>query len=104
MSNGKTDHDWYIIPPIPDGTYEIVATTTGNCLDVTGLTDGSLAQLHPYTGSANQKWSVHNFGNGNFSIRNANGGRSPTAPAVRPATVRTFSYRNIQAALVNSGQ
>ncbi|BDI31217.1 hypothetical protein CCAX7_32680 [Capsulimonas corticalis] len=71
--NGTTDHNWFLMPYIADGSYKIVATTTGNALDVANLNNGALAQLHSYASGANQKWSIHNLGNGSFSIRNANG-------------------------------
>ncbi|BDI31213.1 hypothetical protein CCAX7_32640 [Capsulimonas corticalis] len=71
--NGTADHNWFLMPSIADGSYKIVATTTGNALDVANLNNGALAQLHPYVSGANQKWSIHNLGNGSFSIRNANG-------------------------------
>jgi len=71
--NDTTDHNWYIQPNIQDGAYKIIAATTGNALDVAGLGNGSIAQLHPYASGATQKWNFHNNGNGTFSIRNANG-------------------------------
>jgi len=56
---------------IPDGTYAILAKTTGDALDCYGYgtTNGTIIQLWPYGGSPNQQWKIHNLGNGYYSIR-----------------------------------
>jgi len=71
--NGTADHNWYIQPYIATASYKIIASTTGNAMDVSGLGNGALAQLHPYTSGAAQKWTITNLLNGYYSIRNANG-------------------------------
>lgn len=61
-------------PPVPNGTYEICATTTGNALDCygKGTTNGTPIQLWPYSGTNNQRWQVSYLNNGYYSIRTIN--------------------------------
>ncbi len=61
-------------PPLPNGTYEITASTTGNALDCAGYgtANGTPIQLWPYAGTNNQKWQVTNLNNGYYSIRTIN--------------------------------
>lgn len=61
-------------PTIPNGTYKIIACTTGNALDCYGYgnTDGTPIQLWPYAGTNNQKWQIVNLNNGYYSIRTIN--------------------------------
>lgn len=65
-------------PQVANGRYEIVATTSGNCLDGVniGTANGTPIQLWGYWGGAGQLWDITDLGNGYFSIRTANGGRS----------------------------
>jgi len=59
---------------IADGTYKIVASTTGNVLDCEGYgtTNGTRIHIWPYNGTSNQKWNIHPLGNGFYSIRTIN--------------------------------
>ena len=59
---------------IPNGVYEIVATTTGNALDCYGYGNGNgtAIQLWPYGGTNNQKWQITSLNNGYYSIRTIN--------------------------------
>lgn len=61
-------------PAVPNGVYEITASTTGNALDCTGYGtgNGNPIQLWPYAGTNNQKWMVTNLNNGYYSIRTIN--------------------------------
>ncbi|BDI34313.1 hypothetical protein CCAX7_63640 [Capsulimonas corticalis] len=59
---------------IPNGDYEIVATTTGNALDCYGYGtgNGTVIQLWPYAGTTNQKWQINSLNNGYYSIKTIN--------------------------------
>jgi len=61
-------------PTIPNGVYEIAASTTGNCLNCVGYgnTDGTTIQIYPYYGTSNELWQVTNLNNGYYSIRTIN--------------------------------
>lgn len=65
-------------PVIPNGVYEISASTTGNVLDCTGASgnNGTPIQCWPWNGGPYQKWQVTNLNNGYYSIISLNGGRS----------------------------
>ncbi|BDI32484.1 hypothetical protein CCAX7_45350 [Capsulimonas corticalis] len=56
---------------LPDGLYKITAKTSGDALDCYAYGSGNNTpiQLWPYSGSNNQKWWLHNLGNGYYSIR-----------------------------------
>jgi beta-glucanase (GH16 family) len=59
---------------IPNGRYEIVASTTGNCLNClgNGYTNGTGIGLYPDYGTPNELWQVTNLNNGYYSIQTIN--------------------------------
>ena len=64
--------------PIPNGTYQIVARTTGTALDCTGGGAGNGTPIEVWTNLYNpyQQWRITSLNNGYYSIINPNSGRS----------------------------
>lgn len=71
---------------LPNGRYEIVATSTGNCLQCASGSgaDGAAIIVGPYTGQTYQLWQVTNLNNGYYSIISSNGGRSLDCSSCSP--------------------
>lgn len=65
-------------PTIPNGRYEIVASTTGNCLQSVGGSgsNGAAITLEPFGNNTYQMWQITNLNNGYYSITSSNGGDS----------------------------
>ncbi|MEO7717311.1 MAG: RICIN domain-containing protein, partial [Capsulimonas sp.] len=59
---------------IPNGVYEIVATTTGNALDCLNTNNGNNTpiQVYQWGGFNSQKWQINSLNNGYYSIRTIN--------------------------------
>ena len=72
---GGCNVNWWQLAPgggtIANGTYRIVAKTTGNVLSGRGASyaDGAFIEMQPYNGSNYQRWQVTNLGTGYYSIR-----------------------------------
>jgi len=74
---GAPDENWMPTQSLlPNGSYKIIATTTGNVLDCSGNsnTDGTGIDLWTYWDGPNQKWYIQSLGNGYYSIRNLSDG------------------------------
>lgn len=77
-------------PPVANGVYKVINAKSGKSLDVPGASIANIPlDQAPYTGGANQQWTLTNLGGGSYSIQNVKSRSvvdcSPTFDNAHPA-------------------
>ncbi|MEO7717619.1 MAG: RICIN domain-containing protein, partial [Capsulimonas sp.] len=60
---------------MPNGAYRLTSRLSGKVLHASGAGDGAQIIQQPFTGGTNQKWTVTDTGNGQYSIVGVQSGK-----------------------------